>query len=318
MRVIWWLATVVAVSLISIVFSHQRTLDPLQNLSLTATSPLQNGLRDIASPLNDIYDGIIDHGGLVRENERLREEVERLQQQLAEQQDAQQRIRELEDALEVKQSRPEDQLLAANVIAQDPSGLKRAIAIDRGQDDGVDEGMVILSRSGALVGSVSRAYRDFAWVRLITDPDSAVNAQVNVQAQQPQPAATPQVLTGGTPAASPSPSPAASAAPAPVGAGGGPAADDGPARGVAAGDLRDDLVLDLLPTDAHIAKGSLVMTSGLGGNFPPGILIGSVKTVQERPQSPFKKAGLLPATRLANLDTVLVLISFKPARLTAP
>src|SRR3990172_6788350 len=191
MGVIWWLATVVAVGLVGIVLSEQRALDPLHDLSLTTTAPVEDGIRDIASPLNDIYEGVRDRGGLVRENRRLQEELEALKQQLAEQQDAQQRIRELEDALQVKQSRPEDQLLVANVIAQEPSGLKRAVAIDRGQDDGIDEGMVVLSRNGTLVGTVSRAYRDFSWVRLITDPDSAVNAHVNLHTLQPPPAPPP-------------------------------------------------------------------------------------------------------------------------------
>ena len=53
---------------------------------------------------------------------------------------------ELEAALGVKQRRPDEHLLAANVIAEEPSGLKRAIAIDRGLSDGIDEGMVVLSR----------------------------------------------------------------------------------------------------------------------------------------------------------------------------
>jgi rod shape-determining protein MreC len=318
MRVIWWLSAVVVVSLLSILLSHQRTLDPVQNISLAATSPVESGLRDIASPLNDIYDGILDHGGLVRENQDLKAQVESLKQQLANQQDALARIQELQQALGVKQTRPEDQLLAANVIAQDPSGIKRAIAIDRGTADGISEGMVILSKSGALVGTVSTAYRDFSWVRLVTDPDSSVNAQVNTTAEQPKPAATPQVLAGATPATSRTPA-ASVAQPSPGAPTASPApASGGAVRGVVDGDLRDDLLLDLLPTDAGVAPGSLVITSGLGGNYPPGILIGTVKSVEERPQSPFKSATLTPAPQLNTLDTVLILISFRPARLTIP
>lgn len=319
MRVIWWLSAVVVVSLLSILLSHQRTLDPLQNISLAATSPVESGLRDVASPLNDIYDGILDHGGLVRENQDLKAQVESLKQQLANQQDALARIQVLEQAIGVKQTRPEDKLLAANVIAQDPSGIKRAIAIDRGTADGISEGMVILSKSGALVGTVFTAYRDFSWVRLVTDPDSSVNAQVNTTAEQPKPAATPGVLAGATPATSPTPAPSV-AQPSPGAPTASPAAapTSGAVRGVVDGDLRDDLLLDLLPTDAGVAPGSLVITSGLGGNYPPGILIGSVKSVEERPQSPFKNATLTPAPQLNALDTVLILISFKPARLTIP
>ncbi|MEX0682530.1 MAG: rod shape-determining protein MreC [Dehalococcoidia bacterium] len=302
MRLIWWFATVVAVSFATIVLSEQHALDPFRNMTLTVSAPVENTIRDAASPLKDMYDGITDRGDIVRDNERLKEQVEILQAQLADQQQALLRIQELTDALNVKSQRPEDQLLVASVIAEDPSALKRTIAIDMGQADGVDEGMVVLSRNGSLIGTVSRAYQNFAWIRLISDPDSAVNAEVAVTA-------TPggsDVLTppsGEEPSATPAPS----GTPVPVAV-----------RGVVQGDLRDNLVLDLLPPESTIATGSLVVTSGLGGNYPPGILIGSITDVEQRPQAPFKKALVDPSTKLDGLDTVLVLISFKPARLEAP
>jgi rod shape-determining protein MreC len=87
---------------------------------------------------------------------------------------------------------------------------------------------------------------------------------------------------------------------------------------VAEGDLRRDIVLDLLPSDSEITEGTLVLTSGLGGNYPRGLLLGSVKALEQRPQSPFTRATVQPAAELSGLDTVLVLISFTPARLTAP
>jgi len=277
MRVIWWLATVVSVSLISIVLSEQRALDSLDNLSLMAVSPLATGLDDLSDPFAELFEGVVDRGDLVRENQRLKQEVERLQAQLAQQEGAEQRVRELEEALGVQQSRPQEQLLVASVIAQETSGLKRAIAIDRGTTDGVDEGMVVLSGDGSLVGTVSQAFTDFAWVRLLTDPDSTVNAQVE------------------------------------SGSGG-----SSLRRGVAGGDLRRGLVLDMLPSDAQVKQGGLVTTSGLGGNYPQSLLIGEVESVEERPQAPFKKATVAPAVDPSSLETVLVLLSFKPARLEGP
>jgi rod shape-determining protein MreC len=90
-------------------------------------------------------------------------------------------------------------------------------------------------------------------------------------------------------------------------------------RAVATGDQRSGIVLDLLPSDAPVQAGDLVVTSGLGGNFPRGLLLlGSIRDVEERPQAPFKSATIEPAATLTGLDTILVLISFKPARLTAP
>jgi rod shape-determining protein MreC len=304
MRLIWWLGTVVAVSLISIILSEKHTVSPVHNLTLAASAPVESILYGAVQPLDDIYEGIKDHGSLVRENEDLRKQVEELQVQVAAQQSDEARIQELEDALGVKQNRPDDQLLGANVIAQDPSGLKKMVAIDRGSGDGVEEGMVVLSRSGSLVGTVATVYKAYAWIRLITDPDSAVNAQVNVGATSTQ------VLTPDQPSSTPAPS--ASPTPAPGGS------DGASVRGVADGDLRQGIILDLLPPDAAIAKGTLVVTSGLGGNFPPGILIGSIKEIEQRPQAAFKKATLEPAAQLSSLETVLVLVSFKPARLEAP
>ncbi|MEO8456831.1 MAG: rod shape-determining protein MreC [Chloroflexota bacterium] len=309
MRLIWWLATVLAVGLFSIFLSEHHATDPAHNLSLTISAPIEDVMYDAVHPINNIYESIADHGDLVRENEDLKAQVEALKAQLAQQQNNDSRIQALEDALGIKQTRPDDKLLAANVLAQDPSGQKRMVAIDRGTGDGVTDGMVILSRSGSLIGTVDKAYSDYAWVRLITDPDSAVNAQVETSAAQP--GSSNDVLTGpsATPVAgSPTPSPT-------------PAAGlhtTTSVRGVADGDLRQGLILDLLPPDAVIAKGTLVVTSGLGGNFPPGILIGNVKDIQARPQAAFKTAVLEPASQLSSLETVLVLVSFKPANLASP
>lgn len=278
MRLLWWMLAVMGVSLLSIALSENRTLDPLQNVSLTVTAPLENGLRGLADPVSDFFEAVFNRGELVRENERLRQELERQQSEAAAAQDAQRQVQELEEALGVKESRPEDEFVVADIIAQDPSGLKRALAIDRGSNDGLDEGMVVLSKGGSLVGTISRVYEDFAWLRLITDPNSAVNVVV---------------LSEGV--------------------------DEGSeARSVAAGDLGGGLSLEMLPADAQIAEGDFVTTSGLGGNNPRALLLGSVKSVEEKPQALFKTATVEPAADLSALDTVLVMTSFLPARLSGP
>ncbi|MCH7483994.1 MAG: hypothetical protein IIA90_02470 [Chloroflexi bacterium] len=100
MRVVWWFATLTVVSFATIILSEENALDPFKNVALTVSAPVDRVVRDAASPLGDIYDSIVNRGNLVRENERLREEVEILQAQLADQQDVLLRIAELEDALE--------------------------------------------------------------------------------------------------------------------------------------------------------------------------------------------------------------------------
>ncbi len=274
MRLLWCTLAGVSVSLTSIILSENRTLDPVQNLSLTITAPLENGLRDLAEPVSNFFQGLFNRGDLVRENERLRQELERLQAQAAATEDTERRLQDLKEALGFKESRPDDEFVIADVIAQDPSGFKRALAIDRGSADGLDEGMVVLSKSGSLIGTISLVYDEFAWLRLLSDPSSAVNIAV---------------LSGDEEGSEP--------------------------RGVATGDLRTGLSLDLLPTGAQIAEGDLVTTSGLGGNYPPDLLLGSINSVEEKPQALTKRATLEPAADLSSLDTVLIIINFRPARL---
>jgi rod shape-determining protein MreC len=274
MRLLWWTPAVLALSLLSILLSESRTLDPFQNITLTVSAPIQTGIGDLAEPTSSFLEGLFNRGDIVRENERLRAELERLQAELAGSEEARRRIHDLEQALDIRESRPEDEILLADVIAQDPSGVKRALAINRGSADGLDEGMVVLSKSGSLVGTVSQVFDDFAWLRLVSDPNSAVNVAVL------------------------------------------PASDkEEEVRGVAAGDLRSSLSLDLLPADAAIKEGDFVTTSGLGGNYPPALLVGSVQSVEEQPQALTKRARIEPAAELSSLETVLIITNFLPARL---
>jgi len=276
MRTLWWTLAMAGMSLISIVLSEHRTFDPLQNLSLTATAPIESAIRNLADPASDLFQGIFDRGDIVRENERLRRELERLQTEAAAGEDARRRVTELEAALGFKDSRPDEMLVAADVIAQDPSGLKRALAINRGSNDGLDEGMVVLSRDGSLVGTVSIVYGDYAWLRLITDPNSAVNIAVL------------------------------------------PAGKEKSVRGIAAGDLRSGVSLEMLPSEAEIKPGDLVTTSGLGGNYPRALLLGTVKSIEQKPQAPSRSGVLEPAADVSALETVLIVTNFKPVRLSAP
>src|SRR5438046_10219493 len=98
MRLVWWLAAITVVSLASIVLSERRAFDPVQNLSLTATTPLASRLRDADRPVDDFFKGITDRGDMVREKKDLRDQIEKLEHAVAAQQDAAQRVRKVDGA----------------------------------------------------------------------------------------------------------------------------------------------------------------------------------------------------------------------------
>ncbi len=72
---------------------------------------------------------------------------------------------------------PEQSLVTADVIALDTSGYLRHLIINRGTRDGVQIGNPVVSDLG-LVGRVENVAANEAWVRLLIDQASAVDARI--------------------------------------------------------------------------------------------------------------------------------------------
>ena len=64
--------------------------------------------------------------------------------------------------------------LTAYVTTRDLTGLRTIIGIDRGSNDGLRIGLPVLAAGGTLIGQIIDVRPHTAFVRLITDPDSAV------------------------------------------------------------------------------------------------------------------------------------------------
>lgn len=77
--------------------------------------------------------------------------------------------------------------------------------------------------------------------------------------------------------------------------------------GILAGDIGPLTRVRYLPLMADVVEGDQVLTSGTGGVFPKGILIGTVASVERRSGALFQEALLKPAVDFAALEEVLVL-----------
>lgn len=72
------------------------------------------------------------------------------------------------------------------------------------------------------------------------------------------------------------------------------------------------LRLEYLPADCTLLGGDLVTTSGLGGYYPAGLVIGSVAEVQQDDSGATSYAILEPAANFDALTEVFVIRSFDP------
>jgi rod shape-determining protein MreC len=77
--------------------------------------------------------------------------------------------------------------------------------------------------------------------------------------------------------------------------------------GIVSGNLGAGARVRYLPLMADVAVGDEVLTSGMGGVFPKGILIGRITSVERKSGALFQEATLQSAVDLSRLEEVLIL-----------
>ncbi len=87
---------------------------------------------------------------------------------------------------------------------------------------------------------------------------------------------------------------------------------EGTVRGQASGAL----LMDMLPLDSQVSSGDLVITSGLGGNFPPDLVIGQVTSARLAPNGLNQQAQVRSLINFDTLEIVLIVTNFQPVDLS--
>ncbi len=140
-------------------------------------SPVQKVSTAVTRPIVGFFDGLANLAALRRENERLRVEVESLQQALDENAQQIARLAELEAIHGLATPEGIDSV-TARVFAVGPSDFDLIRRIDKGSADGIVEGMAVVDERGLVGRIVQPVNANSATVRLITDPISRVGVIV--------------------------------------------------------------------------------------------------------------------------------------------
>jgi rod shape-determining protein MreC len=227
--------------------------------ALSVVGALQDGVSRVLDPVASWFSGIVRVGSLKEENERLRQQVRELQQERARLMAIELENRQLRDLLDLRGSLG-FRGVTARVVGESVSNFEWSVTIDAGSSDGVRKDMAVLSGEG-LVGRVVEVAPNTSVVQLIIDPDSAVAARL--------------VNSGET----------------------------GLVEGNRNQDLRMELVnpdVEVLPDEQVVTSGYQ------GGLYPPGILIGYVSHVLSQPGMLTKLVAVRPAVDFSSLSFVLV------------
>lgn len=261
-------SVVAAIAVLSLLATGTGVPAFLKTPAVEVLTPVLGVLQVIVSPISGLVEGVGRTGSMAEENAALRAQLEKAISEANALREAGEENRQLRALLNFERDNPGREYLAGRIIANDPNGLIRSVIIDRGSEQGVQKGMVVVVDRG-MVGRVMTVYPRAAKVLLTTDASSAVNGVVQRSRVQ----------------------------------------------GVAVGRPDGTLALRYVDKDADVKEGDVVITSGLGGGFPRGITIGTVKRVTNEDQASFKEVQVTPAATSGPLEIALVMLDFVPGEL---
>jgi rod shape-determining protein MreC len=254
-----------ALVLMSLRAKQRKGIEFFDALLMEVCSPFQKASTAVIRTVRGTFQQYVFLVNLEKENRRLKQKVAELETEnhyMEEMKLANERLRQL------LQFRAKDSpsMVGAEVIGQDPSSWFKSVTIDKGEGDGVKQGMAVVSSTG-VIGQILKTAPHYATVLLITDYNSAVDSIV----QRTR------------------------------------------AKAIVEGKGENRCQLKYLLRTEEVAVGDAVVTSGLGGNFPKGLMVGEVKKVDKKGHGVFQYAELVPRVDFAQLEEVFVIMEPVPS-----
>jgi rod shape-determining protein MreC len=291
-----WLPLVLLVLALSmLVFGEAGYLAPVENAFHYVLDPLQRAFSDVAAFTGDLFQTRREVRELRVEVEELREQVDTLTVENVRLREFEAGFRQQRALLNFVSDYPVFTFVGADVVSQEtaevigeePNPYLNYVTINVGTQQDIEMGMPVITGGGAMVGRIAQVRPRTAEVQLLTDRESAIAALIQSSR------ATGLVV------------------------------------GQPDGSLRMDYIpqLEVVSVDdasengeetPNVKEGDIVLTSGLGGFLPKGLVIGQVMEVQQMDYEMHQTAIVRPAVDFSRLEVLLVITAFEQVPLDEP
>jgi rod shape-determining protein MreC len=245
--------------------SQQSWAAGFRGSAKSAFAPLEAQMMSLANTVERATSIFGDIASLRDQNQKLTAENQDLKRQLAEMNAAAYDNNELRQALDFQRSFGH-RTVVTQVIGRGPDAFSRTLQIDRGSDEGVQAGMIVVSGAG-LVGRVRETGPHGAIVQTLADPQSRANVFLSGSGLQ-------GTVIGGP------------------------------------GALQVQIQHRV---GAAPAKGEWAITSGIGGGYPRGLVVGEVVNVTHSDAATVDAALVDWVNNPATLTLVIVVTDFTPS-----
>jgi rod shape-determining protein MreC len=256
-----------ALSLVLAMFRLNSQVEGTVNQAYGFISSLRYTLFD--NPIQSIGNFMSDFSALYslkEENERLRKQIDLLEQFQARLEEAYRDIEDLKIPNDLKMSMTEYHLIAALVINRTPDSFNHVLGLNVGTQDGVELNDAVISSTG-LIGKVSSITSSSCEVILLTTEEELNKVSVKIRIS---------------------------------------AIDTAEALLEYYDVNSGSYILSLLETNASITEGMTVISSGLGETYPSGLLVGRVLKVETQQSAGGVKVFVTPAADFANINYVAI------------
>ncbi len=140
-------------------------------------APAQSGVSKVSGSVSGFFGYLTNMKGYEKENEKLRERIASLEDDLRKMENLKEENERLRKLLDLKSNQEDYKCVAADVIAFEMDNFSKSYTINKGIKDGITQNCAVITPYG-LVGYVSEAGRSWAKVCPIVDSRVSVSASI--------------------------------------------------------------------------------------------------------------------------------------------
>jgi len=238
--------------------------------------PFQAGYTGTKVGLSNVLSEYLSLVDVKQENERLKLQIKALEEELNHYVNASVQFNLLREQLQFLEENPERKVFA-EVIGESVDNFHDVLLINKGQLAGIQRNFPVVLREG-VVGRIQSVTATQAIVELIVDRRHKFPVVIQRSRER--------TILKGT---------------------GGGLEIVAPDRGIVLG-TGDGLRLDRIRMLADVQKGDRVVTTGLEGIFPKGLLVGTVVAVNREKHELFQTAEIQPVVDFRKIEGVFVIL----------
>jgi len=141
-------------------------------------SPFRTAVSYLTDKAEQLYNYMFEYESLLAENERLKEQIARMEED-ARRADAMSRENDrLRAMLEFTQLNPEYDFAEGYIISWSSNDWSNTFTINRGKDAGIETGMCAITANGELVGLVDEVGPNYSVIKSVLDSSLEISATI--------------------------------------------------------------------------------------------------------------------------------------------